>query len=132
MVDPSQINTQQKEGTADIAQGMFSESTSIRTDELVKKALIDQQLTFILVDEGGLHMRPSGQIVAATNKSGCTVKLVNAANSKADGNSILTILMIQALCNQELIVRAIGGNPEIFWREVLAFDFWQVKGSESE
>jgi phosphotransferase system HPr (HPr) family protein len=132
MIDPDQIKTQRKEGTADIAQGVFSESTSVRTDELVKKALIDQQLTFILVDEAGLHMRPSNQIVTATNNSGCTVELINADNSKAEGNSILTIFLIQVLCNQEVTVKATGGNPEVFWREVLAFDFWQVKDSESK
>ena len=109
-----------------------------RLSSHLEKALKDGRLTFVIVDEGGLHMRPSGQIIDATNRSGCKVDLITSEDNSAEGNSIFLLLMLGAEVRQELTVivtrkdaglkgAELRGTPEVFWKEALQFDFWSVK-----
>ena len=67
--------------------------------------------TFTVLNEKGLHARPSAEIVKCTSsfKSRITFELGGLC---ANGKSILDILSLAAPCGSQIVVRVVGFDAE--------------------
>lgn len=80
---------------------------------LIKKVKMDQKVVdfFVVLNERGLHTRPSTELVkcAATFKSNVTLRYQDLT---VNAKSILGILMLAAARGSKIIIEAIGDDAQ--------------------
>jgi phosphocarrier protein HPr len=83
---------------------------------------------FIVLNDKGLHMRPSTELVKRASLFQSQIVLT-CHNSKANGKSLLSVLMLAAKKGTEIQVQAIGEDAELVVNELinLAKNLFNIK-----
>lgn len=64
-----------------------------------------------IINPMGLHARPAGRFVATVAAHNAHVR-VQCGEDEVDGSSILSLLMLEAVCGKTLLLKATGDDAE--------------------
>lgn len=65
----------------------------------------------VIVNELGLHARPAAQFVKMAGRFASSVQVERDGNA-VDGKSIMGVMMLEAECGAQIVIRAEGDDAE--------------------
>ncbi len=97
-------------------QNPLSETSMLHCDSIHSKKRGSQQeksyrSSFVIVNDKGLHTRPSTELVKCTSKFSCEIQLI-CNEMTVNAKSILGILMLAASRGTQIIIEASGSDAQ--------------------
>ena len=71
--------------------------------------MVEKEVT--VLNENGIHARPSAMIVEESSKFACTIVLINKG-VESNAKSIMGILTLAAICGTKVVVRCDGEDED--------------------